>query len=151
MRLFFGSFFYIGYLPKAPGTWASLFSLIPIYFISIHTGFWGLLVLVVTSCLITYMTTSQFEQIHKKDAPQMVTDEVAGQTTVFLFISFSGTSSDAGLLLAGFLLFRLFDILKPLGIYRIQRLEGAHGVLFDDLIAGLYAFLCLKFLILLSL
>ena len=151
MHLFLGSFFYIGYLPKAPGTWASMASLIPIYLISWHAELPGMAVLAAVSCGLTFLTTPAFEQAHGKDPSPMVMDEVAGQSLTFLLIPFTGTSTDIILLAAGFLFFRIFDILKPLGIDRIQNLQGARGVLFDDLLAGLYAFICLKILILLIL
>jgi phosphatidylglycerophosphatase A len=52
------------------------------------------------------------------------------------------------LLLAGFVLFRVFDIAKPLGIRRLERLPGGWGVMADDLLAGLYAQACLQLIVL---
>lgn len=79
----------------------------------------------------------------------MVADEWAGQIIPFVSISFSGNiGDDALLLLGGFLLFRFFDILKPLGINKLQELPGGYGVLSDDLLAGLYALFSLKLIIL---
>jgi phosphatidylglycerophosphatase A len=49
--------------------------------------------------------------------------------------------------LLGFLLFRFFDILKPLGINKAQELKGAWGILTDDLLAGFYALISIKTLI----
>lgn len=55
--------------------------------------------------------------------------------------------NDLTILFTGFILFRFFDILKPLGIKRIQELKGGAGILADDLLAGLYALISLKTLI----
>ncbi|MEX2395774.1 MAG: phosphatidylglycerophosphatase A, partial [Balneolales bacterium] len=134
--------------PKAPGTWASLAGLVPIYIVSLLAGFWGVAALVAVACAITFITTSEFERIHGKDPSPLVMDEVAGQALTFLLISFTATGADILLLISGFLLFRIFDIFKPLGINKIQDLKGAPGVLFDDLGAGLYAYVCLNFIIL---
>jgi phosphatidylglycerophosphatase A len=50
-----------------------------------------------------------------------------------------GISLNLIYLLLGFLLFRLFDITKPLGIKRVEKFRGKYGILFDDLLAGIYA------------
>jgi len=75
-----------------------------------------------------------------KDPQQAIIDEVIGQLIVFLFIPF-------GLgwfyVLAGFLLFRLFDIWKPYPIDSLQNLPGGIGVCADDILAGVYAGVCL--------
>lgn len=78
----------------------------------------------------------------------MVIDEWAGQGLTFLFIPFSGdVQSQLLILLIGFIFFRFFDILKPLGIKKLQDLPAGWGILADDLLAGLYALICLKTLI----
>ncbi|MEX2640357.1 MAG: phosphatidylglycerophosphatase A [Balneolales bacterium] len=148
MFIFLGSFFYAGFLPKFPGTWTSLITLAPVYGLSLYSGPWGLLVFLAICCLLTYLTAPEFERLYGRDPAAMVTDEAAGQTATFLLIPFTGTGSDLWLMAGGLVLFRLFDILKPLGLYQVQRLPGAHGILIDDLIAGIYAYICLKFIIL---
>jgi phosphatidylglycerophosphatase A len=71
-------------------------------------------------------------------------DEFAGQAMTFVAISFSGIfSQDLLLLLVGFIFFRFFDIQKPLGVNKLQNLPGGWGILADDLLAGVYAFLCM--------
>jgi phosphatidylglycerophosphatase A len=72
-------------------------------------------------------------------------DEAAGQAVVFLFSGFAGVNNDPiWVLFAGFVLFRFFDIIKPLGIDRLQKVPGNFGILVDDLLAGLYALVCLE-------
>ncbi|MBI2492143.1 MAG: phosphatidylglycerophosphatase A [Candidatus Rokubacteria bacterium] len=69
-----------------------------------------------------------------KDPGAIVIDEVAGMTVAMLWAPFSLPA-----LLAGFVLFRVFDIVKPWPARAAQRLHGGLGVMVDDLIAGLYA------------
>jgi phosphatidylglycerophosphatase A len=68
------------------------------------------------------------------DAHPIVIDEVAGQLLALWMVP-----REAGWMLFAFFLFRLFDVWKPLGIYRLQRLPGGFGVVSDDVLAGLYA------------
>jgi len=69
-----------------------------------------------------------------KDPGAIVIDEVAGMTVAMLWAPLSLPA-----LLAGFVLFRVFDIVKPWPAHAAQRLSGGLGVMVDDLIAGLYA------------
>jgi len=79
----------------------------------------------------------------KKDAPQIVIDEIAGLQFALHLIT-----PTAWHILGGFLLFRLFDILKPFPAGTCQkRLPGGYGVVMDDVVAGIYANLSLMLLI----
>ena len=145
-----GTGFYSGLVPIAPGTAGSFFCVIAAYLISLWLGGLTLYLFFIFWCLITILTTPAFERKYGEDPSPMVADEWAGQIIPFISISFSGNiGDDALLLLAGFLLFRFFDILKPLGINKLQELPGGYGVLSDDLLAGLYALFSLKLIILL--
>ena len=74
------------------------------------------------------------------DPSQAVVDEVIGQLIVFLFVPFG---IGWPFIIAGFLLFRLFDIWKPYPIDSLQVLPGGIGVCADDILAGVYAGVCL--------
>lgn len=142
--VFAGSCFYIGFLPKFPGTWGSLFALPLIYLASIVHSLFGPFSLIVIFSIITLWAAGPMEKKYGPDPGQCVSDEFAGQATVFLFIPlFSNFFINLAVFAAGFILFRLFDILKPLGIGAIQNSEGGWGVLLDDLLAGIYAQLVL--------
>ncbi|MDI6402677.1 phosphatidylglycerophosphatase A [Balneolaceae bacterium ANBcel3] len=144
-----GSVFYIGYLPGAPGTWGSFAALPLIYLASvfIHPLF-GPLLLVLLFSAITLITAPVMEKSFEKDPSECISDEFAGQSVVFMFIPiYDSWEYNVLIFLAGFLLFRFFDILKPLGIGAIQNIEKGWGVLLDDIIAGVYAQLCLLFVI----
>ncbi len=78
-------------------------------------------------------------------------DEWAGQALTFSFFIVKDTVFTQHyviILLTGFVLFRIFDIIKPFGVHRLQKYPGGWGILLDDLLAGLYANICLEILIL---
>ena len=81
------------------------------------------------------------ELLGNSDASEAVVDEVMGQLAVFFFIPFTSSWLLIG---AAFLLFRLFDIWKPYPIDNLQSLSGGIGVCADDLLAGVYAGVCLS-------
>lgn len=144
-----GSFFYSGFLPNAPGTWGSFFALFPIYFICLYTPWYGIVLFTLLCSYLTVWVSEECERVWGSDPSPLVMDELAGQSMGFIAISFTGNlSSDILLLVTGFILFRFFDIQKPLGVNKLQELPGGWGILVDDLLAGFYAFLCLKGLLL---
>lgn len=96
------------------------------------------------SFLAIYVSGEAENLFRKKDAPQIVIDEIAGfQFTMFLI------TPTVWHILCGFLLFRFFDILKPFPAgYCQKRLSGGYGVVMDDVAAGIYANISLTLLIL---
>jgi phosphatidylglycerophosphatase A len=76
--------------------------------------------------------------VGEKDPGVIVVDEVAGMTLSVLVLPLT-----VPVLLAGFVLFRIFDVVKPFPANRLQALHGGVGVMIDDLIAGLYALVVL--------
>ena len=75
----------------------------------------------------------------KKDPCEVVADELAGQAVVFLFVPASGYAHPLIVAAGGFVLFRIFDILKPWPIRKLEKLPKGWGILADDLLAGVYA------------
>ena len=88
------------------------------------------------------------ELLGNTDPPEAVIDEIIGQLIVFLFVPFS---IGWPMILAGFLLFRLFDVWKPYPIDSLQVLPSGIGVCADDILAGVYAGVCLSVVYALSL
>ncbi len=136
----------VGYLPLAPGTWASLATLLPV--VAVHWLFplhetivLGSLVAVLTFPAVVFSTRFSRSE-GDPDPSKIVIDEILGQMLCLLFIPVSAVS-----LGAGFLLFRFFDIVKPFPARSSEKLPGGMGIVCDDLIAGVYAGLCLKLLI----
>lgn len=143
-----GSGFNAGFLPNAPGTWGSFFALIPIYFIGTYLAPWGMPAFVLLCSLLNLWVADACEQAWGSDPSPLVMDEFAGQSMTFIWIPFFPTAgANIGLLIAGFFLFRFFDIKKPLGVDALQKLPGGFGILVDDLLAGVYAFLILRLLL----
>ncbi len=92
-------------------------------------------------CLAGIWASTRTEAIFGRGDPsEAVVDEVMGQLITFCFIPF-GLSWP--FILAGFLLFRLFDIWKPYPIDDLQDLPGGLGICADDIVAGVYAGICL--------
>lgn len=143
-----GSSFYLGFLPGAPGTWASFAALIPIFFILHSLGTIALFLFMLLTAAATIWTADACITSWGEDPPRMVMDEWAGQSVAFLFVNLSGNMYHSAIvLLLGFVFFRFFDILKPLGVNKLQDLHGGWGILMDDILAGFYANLCLNSLI----
>ncbi|MFU8858871.1 MAG: phosphatidylglycerophosphatase A [Cyclonatronaceae bacterium] len=144
-----GSVLGIGFIPFAPGTFASFVSLLPLGFILWYSGREGLLMYIILTSLLTIWAARLYENQYGRDAKSFVMDEWAGQGVVFLFIPLRGEMTDFLILLGtGFLLFRFFDIVKPAGIGSLQKVPDGFGILLDDLLAGIYALICLHLLIL---
>lgn len=145
IKLFIGTFFGAGLLPWAPGTWGSLFTLPFIYLaaFSFHTA--GLSIFLLLTIILALWSAPAAVERYGDDPGRFVMDESAGQTIVFLLVPFQNSlNTDIWILLAGFLLFRMFDIFKPLGIRELEKISGKFGILVDDLLAGVYALICLQ-------
>jgi len=129
----FGSFFYTGFFPVAPATFASLVWLALWLFLpgGRYLCHWAALVVVLPAAL---WLSHRMERIYGRDAHQIVIDEIVGMQITLLAAKPHWVTG-----LAGFLLFRIFDILKPFPAGRSQRLPGGWGVVTDDVIAGIYA------------
>ncbi len=139
MQKAFLTFFYLGLLPKAPGTWGSIggaiLGYIILYFFTNETLFLATILISV----IGVDQINKYEQITKThDDKSIVIDEVAGVWLAFL-ISGGGVIQ----MLLSLVFFRIFDIWKPSFIGRIDRnVKGGLGVMGDDLLAGLVAGIC---------
>jgi phosphatidylglycerophosphatase A len=136
--------FGIGYLGKGVGTIAAFFAAVVWYLLFKDTNpqlIYALpLIFIVTALGI--WSGNKVEPIWGKDHGRVVIDEVAG-----LFVSLLFAPATLAVVIAGFLLFRVFDIAKPLFIRRLEAWPGGWGVMADDLLAGVYANLVLHIMI----
>lgn len=153
--------FGVGYMPIAPGTFGSMVGIViylgVVWFdasAEMYLAGYGWKAAQVTSvvhavvaaafllfCLVGIWAAGRSVAFFgSKDPSQAVVDEVIGQLIVFLFVPFG---LHWGYILAGFLLFRLFDIWKPYPIDDLQNLPAGIGICADDLLAGVYAGVCL--------
>jgi phosphatidylglycerophosphatase A len=153
--------FGVGYIPGAPGTYGSVVG-VGIYLLfgshiaeAARQGLTGnanidlisalhsslIYILIFLFVLIGVWGSSRSIAMLGSDDPhEAVVDEVMGQIITFLFIPFTLSWP---LILAGFVLFRLFDIWKPYPIDSLQSLPGGLGICADDIVAGVYAGICL--------
>lgn len=139
----------IGFLKPAPGTWGSLAALPLAYGIHQIGGFWFLLNMTVFVFVTGWIATQKVTQSSEDHDPSwVVIDEVVGQWIALFPVSYG-----AGLMgidvtrlwpgwIAGFLLFRLFDIWKPWLVGRADRMGTPLGVMLDDVVAGVFAAIC---------
>jgi len=127
----------VGYLPLAPGTFGSLVG-VGIFLLLAHAN---LLVIIVAILAITFAgiwAGSRVEQVSgRKDPGKVVVDEVAGQMIALFPLTLFARWS-IGAVILSFILFRFFDIVKPYPANRLQDLDGGMGIMFDDLVAGVY-------------
>lgn len=145
LKLTIGTFFGSGLLPKAPGTWGSLATLPFIYLAFLIHPVYGIAGFAILASVLSLWATDACVQKYGDDPGRFVIDETAGQSLVFICTTFNfQPGHDLIILLLGFILFRLFDITKPIGIKRLEQIPGKFGILLDDLAAGIYALICLE-------
>ena len=138
------TFFFAGYFPVAPGTFASLIALAIIWFL-IPPVSYILLPVAIGLLFLSVWLATRGEEVFGKDGSPIVIDEVAGMVISLAFVS-RDVKSFAG----AFLLFRLFDIIKPPPARSMEKLKGGWGVTLDDVIAGIYANLSLHLILYLA-
>jgi len=139
------SWFGIGYT-KGGGTVAAVVTCLLLYAAQHYGLLQNVCILPAATLLITLLgiyVGNQVEADWGKDSYRVVIDEVAGQMVALLFIPLTHTN-----LLIGLFLFRFFDILKPLGIRKLEKLPAGTGVMMDDILAGVYANVVLQVIIL---
>ncbi len=126
---------------RAPGTWGSLAGLLYFVVFFYGAGIGGILVATAIGGYLAVGICGEAEiRLGEKDPGQVVLDEFVAIPLCFLgWRSVGGALPPWAVLLAGFALFRFFDIVKPLGISRLQELPGGWGVVVDDLAAALAA------------
>jgi len=131
-----------GYSPVASGTTGTLVA-IPLFVLLSKWGTTGVLIGLAIITILGVPLASRMEELTAtKDPGRIVIDEIAGYLVTML-----GSPPDLFYILAGFLLFRLFDILKPPPIRYLERaLFSGWGVMADDLMAGVYAWGVLRLL-----
>ncbi len=140
-----------GLLPKAPGTWGSLAAIPFAYIITIYTCAYALIFSFIALFFIGIWVSDKIEKsAQKKDPGFIVIDEVVGQWIAILPLPFLYSFIDpnsfyyfsAPVTIVAFFSFRIFDIWKPWPAnYADKNFSGGYGIMFDDVIAGMYALL----------
>jgi phosphatidylglycerophosphatase A len=139
--------FGLGRIPFAPGTWGTLLGFVWICLLLIPQNLWLYLLGIVLGFFGAVYVGGKAEKIlNQKDPNRIVIDEIAAMPLAFLgCLVFTGPAPLSSflqpgkwhLLLLSFLLFRVFDVLKPLGIAKSQNLPGGWGLVVDDFLAAL--------------
>ena len=128
-----------GYSPIAPGTAGAIIGCAALWLfekyniISTTTTPLLFIGLIVITTIMGIIATNKLEPAWGKDPQKVVIDEVIGLWITMLFVPFTLLN-----LLIAFILFRFFDIAKPLGIRKMENLGGGLGVMADDMLAGIY-------------
>jgi phosphatidylglycerophosphatase A len=136
------TWFGCGYAPKAPGTVGSAAAVAVAWALSEYAGLtppWFAVLAVASTPAAMWASGATARYLKTKDPGVVVVDEVVGQ-----WMTFAGAGAlNWKTYLAGFVLFRLFDILKPPPVRQLEKLPGGVGIVADDIGAGAYAALVL--------
>jgi phosphatidylglycerophosphatase A len=142
LAVFIATVAWCGYFPIAPGTAGSAAGLI-VYLLVwwTHSRVLESALLIVIFVVGTWAASHAERYFGTIDPGPVVIDEVLGQlvTLAFMTVGVSGA-------LTGFVLFRIFDVIKPYPANRLERFHGGFGIMADDVMAGVYANLALRLL-----
>ncbi len=138
------TFFGAGYLPMAPGTFGAIFAMIiSLTLLYFNLSFYSYqainFFLIIISYLLGVKACTELQEEWGSDPSRVVIDEACGYWVTLLFVPLSWKN-----LLIALILFRIFDIAKPLGIKKIDQMHNSsHAVMLDDVVAGIYGCICL--------
>lgn len=139
ITLLLSTWFGTGLIPLAPGTMGTLGAIPLVLLFSLFGQILYPLLTIGFIALSIWAAGKTSKLLNREDPPQVVIDEVAGFLITLLYLPPAWPN-----LLLGFFLFRLFDIIKPFPAGRLERIKGGPGIVLDDLMAGVYANLCLR-------
>ncbi|MCD6224299.1 MAG: phosphatidylglycerophosphatase A [Deltaproteobacteria bacterium] len=129
-----------GYIPFAPGTMGSIAALPLPFFLSGINPYYTVPLILIFIIFSIVIADHAEKIIKKKDPGVIVIDEIAG-----IIITFAGIPLNIVTIIAGFLIFRLFDILKPFPIRLIEKkIPGGAGIVLDDVAAGVFSNIVLR-------
>lgn len=136
------SMFYLGYFPFASGTLGSAVTVLglwylnqkyPLFFTAANiVYYWAAMIAVIAVSI--FISNKSKEVFGSDDPSQVIIDELAGQFVTFFLIPISIQT-----LVAGFVLFRFYDIVKPFPVNKMEEMDDGVGITMDDVAAGVYA------------
>jgi phosphatidylglycerophosphatase A len=128
-----------GLLPRAPGTWGSLVGLAAAWWLLDLPWLWRILIVATVIAAGIWICGESARRLGKHDDQRIVFDEIAGVLVTALAV----TEKTLVALALVFVFFRVFDILKPWPIRDVDHsLKGGLGIMLDDLIAAVFAAVC---------
>jgi phosphatidylglycerophosphatase A len=140
LAVFIATFGYVGYFPVAPGTAGSLAALAlyaPLRWLAMPAA--ELAVIVAVMAIGVWSAHGTEIALGRKDPGIVVIDEVLGMLVTLALLPLSMTG-----VVAGFLIFRALDVIKPFPAGRLEHLHGGLGIMADDAMAGIYGNLLLR-------
>lgn len=146
LAVFIATFGYVGFVPIAPGTAGSLAAL-GLYALVRWAGTPAveLVTIVAVAAIGIWAATGTERALARKDPGPVVIDEVLGMLITLAFLPLSPWG-----IVAGFLIFRLFDVIKPFPAGRLEHLPAGLGIMADDAMAGVYAHLVLRIAVMMA-
>ena len=141
----------LGRVRWAPGTWGSMVGLAigVIVIQGISSLMWqkvlipAMLVACITFVVCAMICTQAEEALGIHDAPAIILDEVWAMAVIIIFTPFASLKGVPWLILVAFIVFRLFDIVKPFPLQRLARLPRGWGIMADDFGAAIYSMVLL--------
>ena len=140
------TFFYIGHAKIAPGSIASLATSLLFYLFAKYLIYHFFIIIILATIFIAFFCIRIYtDKLPEKDRSEIVIDEVVGQSIALLpLLLFSETTSpDFFMCIISLLFFRFFDIVKPYPINKFDKMNNTFGVIFDDILAGVFSALLL--------
>ena len=136
------TFFFIGQAKIAPGSIASLLTTIVFYTLAMKLDYIILVIIIFVTTILSFFAihvyTTDFKE---KDRSEIVIDEVVGQFVALSPLLFFEEKFPPEIYTCfmSFIFFRFFDIVKPYPIYLFDRMNSTFGVIFDDILAGIFS------------
>ena len=142
------TFFFIGHAKIAPGTIASLVTSLLFYLFAKNFIYHIFIIVILVTTLMAFFSISIYTYSSpEKDRSEIVIDEVIGQSIALLpLLLFEQPNPPQFFMcIISLLFFRFFDIVKPYPINKLDKMNNAFGVIFDDILAGVFSALFLIF------
>ena len=136
------TFLYIGNAKIAPGTIASLATVLLFYIFEMHLGVFSFILIILGTTLLAFVTVQVYTaDLLEKDRGEIVIDEVIGQSISLLplLVFKENAVTNLYLYLISLLFFRFFDIVKPYPINKFDKMNSPFGIIFDDILAGTFS------------
>ena len=136
------TFFSIGNAKMAPGTIASMATVVLFYVFAMHLNVFTFVLIILATTVLAFVTIRIYTtDLSEKDRSEIVIDEVIGQSISLLplLVFKESAFSELYWCIISFLFFRFFDIFKPYPINKFDNINSAFGIIFDDVLAGLFS------------
>ncbi len=144
------TFFYIGNAKTAPGSIASLVTTLIFYLFAKHLISYLFIIIILITTILAFFAVSVYTyKLPEKDRSEIVIDEVIGQSIALLPLLLFEQSNppQLSMCIISLIFFRFFDIFKPYPINKFDRMNNTFGVIFDDILAGIFSAFFLIFLL----